>query len=387
MRYFSYLTLLLLFFIGCKKPIDKKLPSLNTPEVNEVNNPVTIKYASGLELEKNSNFTVVTIKDPWPNAEKSFKYAIINRAKAAATTFAIVEYDAIILTPVEKLVVTSTTHIPSLEALNSLDALVGFPDTKYISSKAARTKIDNGTIKDIGNNESLNTEMLLSIEPELVVGFSINNDNKTYNTIKKAKIPVLYNGDWTEKTPLGKAEWIKLFGLLFEKEQQADRIFKQIETDYLEAKNLASTITSKPTVLSGAMYKDIWYLPAGESFQTQFLKDANVNYLWSDTKGTGSLSLNIESVLEKGKKADFWIAPGQFESYEDMKNGSEHYSQFDAFKNKKVFNFTLTKGETGGILYYELGQNRPDLVLKDMINIFHPGLLENYQATFFKPLR
>ncbi|MFP2996519.1 ABC transporter substrate-binding protein [Spongiivirga sp. MCCC 1A20706] len=346
----------------------------------------SVRHATGLVINKGSNYTTVIINEPWPKAKKSFKYALINREKASLTTFAQGEFDGIILTPIEKLVVTSTTHIPSLEALNSLDALVGFPDTKYISSTKARQKIEKGEIKEIGNNESLNTELLLSIQPELVVGFSINDSNKTYSTIKKAGIPILYNGDWTEKTPLGKAEWIKLFGVLFEKEQEADRIFNQIETDYLKAKNLAANVEKGPTVLSGAMYKDIWYLPAGDSFQAQFLKDANVDYLWKDSKGTGSLSLNLETVLDKGKNADFWIAPGQFESYEAMENGSEHYEQFRAFKNKNIFNFTLTKGETGGILYYELGQNRPDLVLKDMITIFHPGLLTNYQPTFFKPL-
>jgi len=228
--------------------------------------------------------------------------------------------------------------------------------------------------------------MVIEMNPDVVFGFSINNQNKTYETIQRSNIPVVYNGDWTEETPLGKAEWIKFFAPFFGKEAIADSIFKEIKRNYLEAKSLAKTALNKPTVLSGAMYKDVWYLPAGNSWAAQFLEDANANYLWKETQETGSLSLSWESVLEKSKSADFWIGPSQFTSYKSMSDASPHYGQFDAFKNKKVFTFANTKGVTGGLLYYELAPQRPDLVLKDLIHIFHPEILPEYENVFFKPL-
>ena len=288
--------------------------------------------------------------------------------------------------PVQKIVVTSTTHIPALEALNKTSTLKGFPGLDYISSEQTRNLIDSGAIKEVGKNESLNTEVLIDLQPDVVIGFAINADNKSFSTIQKTGIPVVYNGEWTESSALGKAEWIKFFGALYDESKAADSIFQRIESNYQSAKKLAETAENKPTVLSGAMYKDQWYLPYGNSWQAQMIKDANAEYLWADTKGSGSLSLSFESVLDKAQDADFWISAGQFTSYSGMLEQSQHYSQFKAVQDKKVFSVSMSKGETGGVIFYELGPNRPDLILKDLISIFHPQLLENYQPTFYKAL-
>ncbi|MDB9960553.1 ABC transporter substrate-binding protein [Oceanihabitans sp.] len=283
--------------------------------------------------------------------------------------------------------VSSTTHIPALELLNVEETLVGFPGTDYVSSEKTRTRIDNGDIRELGKNEGLNTEVLLEIKPDLVVGYGIDNSNKTLETIKNSGISVIYNGDWVEKSPLAKAEWIKFFGVLYNKEKEADSIFKMIESDYLEAKILASKVETQPTVLCGAMHKDIWYLPNGTSPEAQILNDASVNYLWKDTKDKGSIALSFESVFEKAKHAELWISPSYYISLDALEKASQHYTKFDAFKNKKVFSFASTTGKTGGVLYYELGTARPDLVLKDIIKIAHPELLKDYQPYFFKPIQ
>ena len=289
--------------------------------------------------------------------------------------------------PVKQIVVTSTTHIPSLEMLNTLETLIGFPNLKYISSERTRTKISEGKITEIGKNEDLNTEILIDLNPDAVIGFAVDGNNSAYSTLRKAGIPVLYNSDWTETSPLGKAEWIKFFGALFDKENEADSIFMSIEKEYLSAKKIASEAMEKPPVISGAMYKDVWYMPQGNSWGAQYIADANGDYLWKDSEGTGSLSLNLESVLEKGHNAEIWIGPGQFTSLGEMKNASQAYSQFKAYKNGKVYSYSMKKGESGGIVYYELAPNRPDLVLKDLIKILHPQLLPDHDIFFFDQLQ
>lgn len=372
--------LFILLVVSCKSEKKETLPA-EKPIVQAVN------YAKGFVIEKlGSGVTILKITSPWPNAESAFTYALVPKDKRATITLNKDAYDAIVSVPVERLVVTSTTHIPALEALEVLDKLVGFPDTKYVSSEKTRRRIDSGSIKELGNNESINTEMLIELNPEVVVGFGISNENSIYETIQRANIPVVYNGDWTEETPLGKAEWIKFFAPFFQKEALADSIFSNIQRSYDEAKDLAKTTNTRPKVISGAMYKDVWYLPGGKSWAAQFLQDANADYLWKDTSETGSLSLSWEKVLEKGQQADFWIGPAQFIDYQNMQETSEHYAQFDAFKNKQVFTFANTKGATGGLLYYELAPQRPDLVLKDLIHILHPELLPKHQPFFFKPL-
>ncbi len=353
----------------------------------EVRPGLGVSYASGLTIEKeDSGITVLTVASPWPNAVKGFTYALVPRNLAPFITLNSDAYDAIITVPIERLVVTSTTHIPALEALGVLDRLVGFPETRYISSPAARTMVEKGLVTDIGSNETVNTEIVLELRPDLLVGFAVNNQNRAYDLLQDSNIPVVYNGDWTEESPLGKAEWIKFFASFFELEQRADSIFKTIEQDYLEARQLAAKSDSTPKVLSGALYKDVWYLPGGRSWAAQFLEDANANYLWKDSESVGSLSLSVESVLQQAGDADYWISPSQYVSYEGMELANRHYKQIKAFRKKEVYTFAKTTGATGGYLYYELGPNRPDLVLKDLIHILHPGLLPNHVPYFFKPL-
>lgn len=344
------------------------------------------KYSKGFSISEHLNYKVLTIKDPWPKADKAYTYALIQRDKLAENHLNRESFDGIITIPIQNIVVTSTTHIPALELLGVEQTLVGFPGSDYVSSEKTRARIDNGDIRELGKNEAINTEVLLELKPDIVVGFGIDNSNKTFETIKKSGIPVIYNGDWVEGSPLAKAEWIKFFGVLYDKTKEADSIFKQIESDYLEARQLASKIENRPTVLSGAMHKDVWYLPNGTSPEAQILNDANVNYLWSNTTGIGSLALSFESVFEKAKDADLWFSPSYYSSFEALQKANEHYTKFSAFKNKSVFTFANTTGKTGGVLYYELGTTRPDLVLKDIIKICHPELLKNYKPYFFKPL-
>ncbi|MEZ4802489.1 MAG: ABC transporter substrate-binding protein [Gelidibacter sp.] len=376
-----FILLFVLSFLNCKedKGLSRKLPPLDTKNVS-------ISYAKGFSVTAYENYSVLEIKNPWPKADKTYRYALIPKENAAKITLNADEFDGMLITPIESIVVTSTTHIPALELLGVEQTLVGFPGTDYISSEKVRKRIDEGEIRELGKNEGINTEVLLEVNPNVVVGFGIDGNNKTFETIKKSRIPVIYNGDWVESSPLAKAEWIKFFGALFNKEKEADSIFNHIESDYLEAKKLAVSVKSKPSVLSGAMEKDVWYLPNGSSPEAQLLNDANVNYLWSDTKTSGSLALSFEAVFEKAKDADIWISPSYYNSLEALAKANEHYTRFDAFKNKNVYSFVNTKGAAGGVIYYELGTARPDLVLKDLVKICHPELLNDYEPTFFKRL-
>ena len=371
-----FIMLLIILAFSCKKAdvkVDQKMPLKST-----------IKYAKGFNIIEENGIKKLIIKSAYQNSEAIFEYEIHKKNPNA-----IIDYKRIIIkVPVEKIVVTSTTHIPMVELLNEESSIIGFPYAKYVSSEKTRQLIDAGNITEIGKESSLNTEILLDLEPDLVVGYSVTSADKSLTTAQKAGIPVIYNGDWLEETPLGRAEWIKFFGVLFDKEKQADSIFNTIEKNYLEAKKIALKSNKKQTILSGAiMSKDIWNLPAGDSFVAQFLKDANLNFLWKNSKGKGSLSLSFESVFDTGRNADFWIAPGYFSSKEELLQSNQIYAEFAAFKNNRIYTPSTKKGKTGGVIYYELAPTRPDLVLKDIIKITNPDLLPNYELTFFEKMQ
>jgi len=366
---FSIVTLLL---FSCENDEKKRSPNLQAIPAS------SIKYAKGFDIQYFNDYKKLIIKTPYLNAKETFEYKLMHHKTTNELKT--------IQIPIKSIVVTSTTHIPVLELLNIEDKLIGYPNTDYISSVKTRTLIKNGSISELGNEENINTELLLVLKPDAVIGFSMNSNNKMFTTIEKLGIPVLLNGDWLEESPLGRAEWIKFFGVLFDKEKEADSIFKAIEKNYLEAKSIASKATVTPTIISGGLFKDIWNLPAGESFEATFLKDANTDYLWKDSKGKGSLSLNIENVFEKGKNADIWISPSYYNTFDQLKKANSIYPKFKAFQQNNIYTFANKRGEKGGVIYFELAPSRPDLVLKDLIKIAHPELLADYEFTFFELL-
>ncbi|WP_372944978.1 ABC transporter substrate-binding protein [Muriicola sp.] len=381
------IVLILVFcFLGCREQedsIDVAKIKVGDPESSE-----TIHFARGFHMSKTpGGITLISVLQPWPQAERPFVYALVPKNADRKDLIDPGQYDAVVPVPVERVVVTSTTHIPALEALGVGDRLVGFPGTDYISSENTRRRIASGEIANLGNNEMMNTEMTLSLRPDLVVGFGIAARNKAYETLIRSGIPVVYNGDWTEQTPLGKAEWIKFFAPFFQMEDKAKTLFDSIATSYKDARELAGRAEQIPAVMSGALYKDVWYAPGGNSWAAEFIRDANGTYLWDNTEDTGSLSLSLESVLSRSKEADIWISPSQFTSYEEMEATNPHYKEFRPFQERKIYTYALSKGETGGLTFFELGPNRPDLILRDLIHIFHPDILPEHTPYFFKPLQ
>lgn len=346
--------------------------------------PTAVQFAEGFDIKNEGDYQLLKINEPWLGSTQTYNYLLLQVDQEVPKD---VEYDHIVRVPVEQLVVTSTTHIAGLEILNQEKTVIGFPELDRISSQRTRARIAAGEIQELGINEALNTEILLALQPELVVGFSIDGTNRTFTNLEKAGIPVLFNSDWMEPSPLGKAEWIKFFGVLVGKQKEATVFFDKVVNDYQKALELAKQAPKKPSVLSGSMFRDQWFLPTGDSWHAQFIEDANAEYLYAETTGTGSLTRSIETVLAKGKDADFWIGPAQFGSYTELEAASRHYTRFKAFQNQDIYTYSAARGETGGVIFFELAPYRPDLVLKDLISIFHPELLPQYEPRFYTPLR
>lgn len=370
------LLITVLLHSGCKQ--NNALPEVTKSSIKN-----EIHYAKGLEIYYHKGYSILKITHPWPDAKTSFTYIL--QEKNGIIPDSLQQYPRISV-PIQSIVVTSTTHIPALELLGVENTLIGFPNTDFISSPKTRTRIDSGQVKEVGTNETLNPEILIDMAPDVIVSFGLNNSNPTLDNLQKSGLKVLLNGDWNEQSPLGKAEWIKFFGALYGLDAKAKTIFTSIEKGYQTTLALAQKAKYKPTVLSGAMYQDQWFVPQGESWMALFLKESQSNYLWANTTGTGSLTLPFETILEKAQTAEFWIAPGDFSSLNEMDNSNPHYAKFEAFKNKKVYSYASHKGAKGGILFFEWSSTRPDWVLKDLIAIFHPELLPNHRAYFFEKL-
>jgi iron complex transport system substrate-binding protein len=365
--------LIIIFITSCQSNSNK------AKELAENTLPSPSKYAKNFQIIRFNDYQKVIISNPIH--QSNLEYYLVDIKKEIPEEIA---HQKIIRTPVNKIVVSSTTHIAMLELLGVENSLIGFPQTYFVSSEKTRERINRGLVKELGNVQQLNTEILLTIKPNLIMSFEITGSNKTMQELDKKGFNILVNTDWLEETPLGRTEWIKLYGALFNRQEKADSLFKTIENNYLEAVKLAQKATSKPTILSGIVFNDVWNLPAGKSMEAQFLRDAHTDYLWSNTKGNGSLSLSIEAVLDKAKNADIWISPGIYTSVDDLTNSNSLYKHFKALQNKQVYSYAHQKGATGGYLYFETAPTRPDLVLKDLIKIAHPELMRHYQFTYYQ---
>lgn len=338
-----------------------------------------ITYAAGFSIGHVGKYRVVDVKQPYQGATSGYRYILVPRGETPPNE---TNGARVIYTPLKSIVCTSTTHIPLIEYLGEAKTLTGFPTTDYISSEKVRQRIDSGYVEELGVDQGLNIEKLAVLKPDIVMGYTMSSDYGQFRKIEELGIPVVINAEYLEKHPLGRAEWIKFMGLFYNKEREADSIFKTIERDYLATKAMVDSARIKPTVLSGIVYGDGWFLPGGKNYASKMLKDAGCQYLWAADSSNGFLELSFEVVYDKAHDADLWIGVGSFKSLKEIEAADHRYAQFKPFKQKQVYSYDARKGAKGGSEFLELGYLRPDIILKDLVKIGHPELLPEHQLYF-----
>lgn len=363
-----------IIFIGCQ-------PKKREPEA--IGNTVSLKYAEGFSVRYDGNIKWVDVKYPYQGATSGYQYLLVPLGDSIPAHEPSVQ---VISIPLKNIVCTSTTHIPLLDCLNETNKLIGFPTTDYVSSEKMRKRIDEGHVVDLGIDKGMNLEKLFVLQPSLVMGYAMSGDLGQLKKVQEMGVPVVINAEYLEKHPLGRAEWIKFAALFFNKEKEADSVFQVIETEYVKTTELAQQTSTRPTVMSGVVYGDAWFMPGGQNYAAKLLKDAGCTYLWADDPSQGFLELSFESVFAKAKEADLWIGVGSFLSIKEIKDAEERYSNFKPIQQKQVFTYNARKGAKGGSEFLELGYARPDLILKDLVKIAHPDLLPHYQLYFHKKL-
>ena len=159
---------------------------------------------------------------------------------------------------------------------------------------------------------------------------------------------------------------------------------KQVEQTYLSLSRLAQNEPDRPTVLGELKNGAAWYVPGGQSTTGQLFEDAGSHYVFASLKQSGSVPLSFETVFNKGEHADFWfIKYNQAidKTYSELQRDYAPYSHFDAFKNRRIFGCN-----TNRVPFYEETPYHPERILKDLIKILHPKLLEGYSTQYFTNL-
>lgn len=342
-----------------------------------------LQYAKGFTIKQNEDSKFVNIKNPWQGAENvEYKYQLIHKSDSVVKKLSSYQ---VIKTPIERVICLSTTHIGFLDVLNQTESIMSVSGTEYVNNLKVREKIKTEKMPDVGYDNSLNYELIASLKPDLVISYGIGGEVAGYNQkLNDLGIQTMIIAEYLEMHPLGKLEWIKLIAALFEKEKQAQKYFNEKVKSYNSLTKIAKNVENKPDVLLGLPWKGTWYVPGGSSFLAKMIKDAGGNYIWKENDSRESLPLGIESIFAKASGADVWINTGTINRRENILDIDSRFKDFTPYNQGKIYNNNLQVNQSGGNNYWEKGLIEPDVILKDMIKIFHPELLPNHKLVYYK---
>ena len=388
--YFYRILISYSFILGCfcscnKESNENANSSLNHNEQQIYNwhEPI-IDYAQGFSLKYTGTYKILDVYSPFQDTKDTLHYVLIPKGNTVPDSLK--AYQQITI-PVKKMILTSTTHVAMLAHLDKLDIVTGLTDAAFVFNPEVKSLIEKDSIKEVGKNGSLNMEVIIADETDLVIsGAWSSTAYDAYRPLLNAGIPVMIDAEWTEPHPLGRMEWIKVFGALLNEENNAQKLYENSKSEYESLVLKTKNLDNKPTVINGTPYQEAWSIAGGNSFVGTLFKDAGADWYWAQDTSKVSYQMDFESVYPIGLKADYWIAPGRATDLSGLQTIDERFSEFNSFKNNQVYNFHGRANENGMYDYYESGVVKPETILADLIKILHPDILPEHELFYFKKL-
>lgn len=372
MRYLVFFSLLISLF-SCKPDDSEKVES------GEV---IPLKYAKGFSIIKENDFKVITINDAWRGEKSNQQYVLYKNDKPNGYKDALK-----IKVPISSIACMSLTHIAFIEALGEENSIVAVSGGKFTTNQKVKSYLSTGKIIEVGSAQSIDYESLVERNPTIIMAYGIDESSHKYtDKLKSLGLTSVLNAEYMEVHPLGKAEWIKFVAAFYEKEEEADKIFNQIEAKYQSLVSLVENVPSKPSVFVGMPWNGNWYVAGGKSFQAQLFKDAGANYIWKNNEEKSSIVKSKEVVINDALDADFWLNVNSYHSISSILAYDNRLSNFLAIKDSSVYNNDNKLNKFSGNEYWESGTINPHIILKDLIEIFHPNLID-HQLYYYRKLK
>ena len=342
---------------------------------------IRMKYSSLLQIVKHADYTVVTIRNPWDTLKVLHTYLLADREKPLPEHL---PEGTVVRTPLQKSVIYSSVHCSLWSELDELKGIGGVCGLEYIKLPQIQEGCRNGSIVNVGNSMNPDIERIIDLRPDAILLSPFENSGG-YGRVGKLNIPIIECADYMETSALGRAEWMRLYGLLLGKEAQADSLFAGIEKEYLTlTQQVKSQNLKRPTVISEMKNSSAWYIPGGNSTMGRLYQDAGADYVFAYLSNSGSVPLAFETVFDRGGNADIWLIKynqPQDKTYSELERDYAPYARFKAFQDRKVYGCN-----TNHVPFYEESLFHPELLLKDLIKIFHPELLPDYDFKYFSNL-
>lgn len=344
---------------------------------------IALKYAKLFKIDTCKEYIKISIRNK-PETEFIYTFYLLKKEQDFER---FTENETAIKTPVKRVICLSTTHISFINLLDETKSIVGLSGTEYVNNHKVKQRISGKNILDIGYEQNINIELLMSLKPDVVFAYNVeNNMSSIVEKAKKLNIPFVMINEYMEPEILGQTEWLKVFGYFFEKTEQANRIFNKISSNYNKIKQLTDTIQKRPTIVANMPWQGTWYIPGGRSNVAKLISDAGGKYLWENDENKHNIYLSLEEVYSVAQNAEIWINPGQANSMNDILSTDKRLVGFDAFTKKSIYNCNAIVNENGGNEYMESGPVCPDIILQDLIKILHPDLLPEYKLHYYKKM-
>ena len=345
---------------------------------------VSVAYAENFTVEYFDNYKVVTVAQPVPGGEPE-SYVLVQRGTPAPELSGALAGAAAIEVPVESIFSGATTHLPFLVDLGVVDRLTGVGSASLIHAEPVLARVASGAAIEYAAAGPVDAETVIETAPEVLI--SVGVDDEAYPILQGAGVAVVSGTEWLEPTPLGRAEWIKYVAVFFNREGEAEARFATIERAYLDLVSRAAAVAKRPTVMTGVLFDGVWYAAGGGSFVARLLDDAGAAYVWAENGDAGSIPLDFESQLEQAQDAEFWINVSLFWStVSDAAAEDSRYESFEAYQTGNVWNYSRIQNAGGGLEYFERGASRPDLVLADLLKVFHQDLVPEHALIWYEQL-
>lgn len=370
-----FLTILFFFLlVSCSHKIAKI-------EDGQATDSLELKYAEGFSVRNFEHYKEVVVYSPWVKGTEYARYYLVTDSKIKTPAGGVK-----VKIPLQTLVSTSVTHFEFLSLLGEVETIAGVCSPKIIYNPAILKRVGEGKIADLGDAFNINVEKTLQLKPQAVMMSGYNQNDPYAARVSQAGIPVLFNNEWMETSLLARAEWIKFVAVFYGKEKAADSIFADVEKRYNELRDKAKAVTHKPNIMAGSNFRGTWYMPAGRSFMGKLFADAGARYFYASDTTTGSLPLNVETVLKNFSQTDIWLNCS-YSSMSDLVKADAKNALFNPAKKLQVYNFNKRLLPSTANDFWESAVARPDLLLADVIAILHPDILPGYALVYADKLK
>lgn len=324
----------------------------------------TPHHATGFTIKSNSKgATLISVTRPWQGD------AVVEQRLAIFPSRDMAEgYDGqYIVGAAERVVCMSTSHIAMLDALGADARVVGVSGKQYVMNEAVAARPE---VKDVGYDSNLDYETLISLRPDVVLMYGVAAENTAVTAkFRELGIPYLYLGDYTEQSPLGKAEWMVAVAEIVGCRELGEELFLEVVERY-EAVRDSVMADDKPKVMFNLPYQDVWYMPSDDSYMVRLVEDAGGEYIYKGKNPTGgSCGISLEEALLLVADADLWLNVGQCRSLDELRAAAPHFVSSEVVKRGNVYNNNLRQTAAGGSDFWESAIVRPDIVLRDMVDI------------------